>query len=47
MSDTSWMAHDYPDPPPGWADDEYPTAEDREEALWEKADRAWDEDHDL
>ena len=47
MSDTSYMVHDYPEPPPGWADDEYPTPEDEEERFWEQVDRQWDEDHDF
>ena len=35
------------EPPPGWADDEYPTPEDEEERFWEEVDRLWDEDHDF
>ena len=32
------------EPPPGWADAEYPTAEDEEEGYLEKGDRWDDED---
>lgn len=40
----AWGVYDYPDPPPGWADDEYPTEEDEEEIFLELADRWDDED---
>ena len=41
----SWMVYDYPDPPPGWQDAEYPTPEDEDEIYYEKADR-WDDPED-
>ena len=37
----AWGVYDYPDPPPGWMDEEYPTPEDEEERFWEQVDRQW------
>jgi hypothetical protein len=47
MSNTSYAVYDYPEPPPGWADEEYPTLESQEDWFMELADRLWDEDHDF
>ena len=46
MSDTSWMVSDYPDPPPGWADEDWPTPDEIEDRFGDLADRLYDEEHD-